>query len=259
MREGVRREDSFGRAAEHYDLLYRDKDYAAEAAYALGEVRRVNPGARAVLDVGCGTGRHALELARLGCRVIGIDRSGTMLARARRRAASASRERRPAFRKADVRRLSLGRRFDAVVALFHVFSYLEDAPALAEALARIRAHLRSGGVLLFDCWHGPAVMSDPPRPRVRRALERGQAVERSTSIRLVPARRIVEVRQRFRARRKGEAADFVEVHRMRYWFRPEIENALGAAGFRLESAKEWRTGRRLGSETWCACFVARTA
>jgi SAM-dependent methyltransferase len=253
----ARRALPFDRAAEHYDLLYRGRDYAAEAAYALRELRRVSPSARVVLDAGCGTGRHALELARLGCRVTGIDRSAAMLAKARRSARSVSRERRPAFRTADIRSLSLGRRFDAAVALFHVFSYLEDAPALAAALAGIRAHLRPGGVLLFDCWHGPAVLADPPRPRVVRAEERGLAVERFTSVRLVPARRLVDVRQRFRARGKAGAADFVEIHRMRYWFSPEIEKALRAAGFRLESAKEWRTGRRLSRATWCACFVAR--
>jgi SAM-dependent methyltransferase len=256
---GARRADVFDRSAAHYDLLYRDKDYAAEAGYALRELRRVRPRALAVLDAGCGTGRHALELARLGCRVTGIDRSGAMLARARRRARSLSRERRPAFRKAELRSLRLDRRFDAAVALFHVFSYLEDHAALAEALARIRAHLRPGGVLLLDCWYGPAVLADPPRPRVLRAAERGRTVERSTTIRLVPARRLVEASQRFQARTKNGAAGFVEMHRMRYWFGPEIKDALRTTGFQLVGAKEWRTGRRLGAGTWCACFTARAA
>ena len=180
-----------------------------------------------------------------------------MLAGARRRARPVSRERRPVFRRADVRDLQIGRRFDAAVALFHVFSYLEDASALAEALARLRAHLRPGGVLLFDCWHGPAVLAHPPRPRVVRAAARGRTVERVSSIRHLPSRRLVEVRQRFRARRKGGAADFVEVHRMRYWFPAEIESALRAAGFPIVRAREWRTGRPLGAGTWSACYVAR--
>ena len=250
--------EPFGRAAEHYDLLYRDKDYAAEAVFALAALRRLKPGANSILELGCGTGRHALELSRLGCRVTGVDRSAPMLARARRAASAHPAGRRLKFQKADLRRVRLGRRFDAVVSIFHVFSYLTAVPDLAKALACARAHLKPGGVLLFDCWHGPAVLAHPPKPRVKRAAEGGRTVERFASIRRDRAKRVVEVRYRFRARGgAGRAArDFRETHRMRYWFREEVEESLRASGFSPAGASEWMTGRRLGPSTWSACFTA---
>src|SRR5260370_41240685 len=67
--------------ANAYDVLYQDKDYASEcdliervfAEYAAG--RRV----KGVLDLGCGTGGHAVPLAERGYEVVGVDRSAEML------------------------------------------------------------------------------------------------------------------------------------------------------------------------------------
>ena len=50
---------NFAKYALCYDLLYRDKDYAAEAGYVGRLIRSATPAARSVLEFGCGTGRHA--------------------------------------------------------------------------------------------------------------------------------------------------------------------------------------------------------
>ncbi|MEX2016820.1 MAG: hypothetical protein WD873_09250 [Candidatus Hydrogenedentales bacterium] len=57
---------NFQKYAAFYDLLYRDKDYAAEAAYVAGTIRSAVPGARSILELGSGTGRHGRLLAGLG-------------------------------------------------------------------------------------------------------------------------------------------------------------------------------------------------
>lgn len=77
----------FGAYSRYYDLLYATKDYAKEAAYISGIVKRHGPGARTLLDLGCGTGVHSCAFARAGYQVVGVDRSETMLERARERAA----------------------------------------------------------------------------------------------------------------------------------------------------------------------------
>src|SRR6266581_5500689 len=88
MTQGV-----FGRDyAAAYDDLYQDKDYLAETdlienvfkLYGQSTVRRV-------LDLGCGTGGHAVVLAARGYEVVGIDRSAEMLERARARGSSEER------------------------------------------------------------------------------------------------------------------------------------------------------------------------
>src|SRR5438132_13651943 len=70
----------------YYDLFYADKDYAAEAAFVRDIIQRHKPGgARSMLDLGCGSARHAAEFARAGLMVTGVERSGEMIARAKER------------------------------------------------------------------------------------------------------------------------------------------------------------------------------
>jgi len=73
----------FGEYARYYDLLYRDKDYAAEADYIARLVHEFHPGAKSILELGSGTGIHAGLLAEKGFSVHGIERSAEMLARSR--------------------------------------------------------------------------------------------------------------------------------------------------------------------------------
>ena len=75
--------------ADQYDLLYSDKDYEAECDLLEEVFRRYGTGpVQTILDLGCGTGSHALLLARRGYQVTGVDRSQEMLAQARQKAAS---------------------------------------------------------------------------------------------------------------------------------------------------------------------------
>ncbi len=53
---------AFGEYAKYYDLLYADKDYAAETAFVREIIRRLAPGARTLLELGCGSARHALDV-----------------------------------------------------------------------------------------------------------------------------------------------------------------------------------------------------
>src|SRR3954471_24084374 len=76
----------FDAYAAYYDLLYRDKDYPAEARYVQSLLRRHGISEGAVLELGCGTGKHAEHLVRLGYSVQGIDLSPSMVEIARRRA-----------------------------------------------------------------------------------------------------------------------------------------------------------------------------
>src|SRR6478609_3000816 len=80
----------FGAYSQYYDLLYKDKDYLGEASYVRSLIEQHYPGARSVLDLGCGTGRHALLLAESGYSITGVDRSAEMLSAAQTQLANAS-------------------------------------------------------------------------------------------------------------------------------------------------------------------------
>ena len=116
-------------------LAARGMDMHGEAAL----VRDFGP--VCVLDAGCGTGRVAIELARHGIDVTGVDVDPSMLGEARRLAPGL------AWIEADLATLDLGRTFDVVVMAGNVplFCQEESRPSL---LASCAAHVSTGGVLV---------------------------------------------------------------------------------------------------------------
>lgn len=215
-----------GLYAESYDALYGDKDYAAECDLIERLFATREGGVETVLDLGCGTGNHAIPLAARGYRVTGVDRSQDMIAAAVAKPGDAV-----AFHTGDIRDLDLDRRFDAVLMMFAVLGYQTTNLDVLAALATARRHLVAGGLLIFDVWYGPAVLHQRPSRRVKETAAGGPRFVRTATGELDLARNLCTVRYRIRA---GSAAprqsDFV--HRMRYFFAPELALFLESSGFR---------------------------
>ena len=74
----------FDAYSRYYDLLYRDKDYAAEVDYIDRLLQRHGVSGKDLLEFGSGTGKHGRLLAERGYRVTGIERSAEMVAQATR-------------------------------------------------------------------------------------------------------------------------------------------------------------------------------
>lgn len=248
----------FGNYSRYYNLFYRDKDYAGEAGYVHDLIRKHSPQAKTLLDLGCGTGRHALHLSGKGYEVAGVDRSEEMLAIAGGHLSQGP-EKAVSFHLGDLRSVRLGRTFDAVVSLFHVMSYQTGNDDLRDAFATAREHLSPGGVFVFDAWYGPAVLTDRPTVRVKRMEDEEIEVIRIVEPVMHPDANIVDSNYQVLVRDKesGSVEELRETHRMRYLFRPEIELLLAEAGLHLVEASEWMTGRPPGFNTWGVCFVAR--
>jgi len=250
----------FGAYARYYDLLYGDKNYQREIEFVSALIKRHAPGAKTILDLGCGTGIHACALAQQGFKVTGIDHSAGMLARARERdarriaAGSAPAE----FLKADIRDFKLNRRFDAVVALFHVVSYLPENSDLEAAFARIAEHLNPSGLLIFDHWYGPAVLTSRPEPRLKTFENTETKVIRFATPALLANDNLVDVRYDLLIEDKalGRWEQFAETHRMRYLFWPEIKSLLSRHGLRPLAFCEWLSDRAPGEQTWNAFTAA---
>ena len=137
--------------ADAYDVLYRDKDYAAECDLIKHLFQTYGDGAiREILDLGCGTGSHALPLSRQGYGVVGVDRSADMLTHAQRKAVNSQSNGRAVFRQGDIRSIDLERHFDAVLMMFAVLGYQLENSDVLSALRTARRHLRPGGLLIFD-------------------------------------------------------------------------------------------------------------
>jgi SAM-dependent methyltransferase len=263
----------FGAYSRYYNLLYRDKDYAAEAEYVIALVNKHLPAARSLLDLGCGTGQHDLLLARNGYEIAGVDLSEEMLAVARSQLEELNSRPLPGvaphqhaprrlslnFQQGDIRTIRLGRSFDTVIALFHVMSYQASNDDLRAAFATARTHLNPGGVFIFDCWYGPAVLTQRPEVRVKRLEDEAMSITRIADPTMHPNANLVDVNYQVLIRDKatGAVEEMHETHRMRYLFQPEVETFLREAGMRIVEVSEWMTGDSPGFDTWGVCYVVK--
>jgi SAM-dependent methyltransferase len=247
---------AFAAYSQYYDLIYRDKDYKGEVAYLDKIINSFSPGARSILELGCGTGMHARFFAELGYSLHGVERSEDMLKQA---CCLTEQYDRLAFSHGDIRTVKLGSKFDLVMALFHVISYLPANEDILSCLQTVRAHLRPRGLFIFDCWYGPAVLTDKPAVRVKRVSDQQVDIIRIAEPVLHPNDNIVDVNYEILILDRGssEVKRIQECHSMRYLFVPEIAFYLMCSGFDLIHKEEWMTGSPLDSHTWGALFVAQ--
>ena len=250
--------------AKAYDAFYRQKDYAGEARFVAERLKSIaGDDALRILDLGCGTGLHDVELVRAGHTVTGVDMSAEMLAHAgaRRDALPAELAPRLRFTSGDARTVRTNDTFDAVISLFHVMSYMAGEGDLDRALETVRAHLKPGGSLLFDFWYGPAVVADPPGPRERVVDEDGYSIRRSTTphwdkpndtVRIVFDVDKTEIAT-------GERSATSEEHVMRYYFEEGLRQALARHGFVVVEFAEWLTAAPPRADTFGVYVLAKLA
>jgi SAM-dependent methyltransferase len=251
--------DSFIEYAQFYDLVYRDKDYQREALYIANILKKHGLDYGNVLDIGAGTGRHAIELARMGFNVLGIDSSSAMIDRASE-ALPAELSGQVSFSHADARSFRCPQRFDAAIALFHVMSYQITSDDLMAVFATAAQHLKNRGVFVFDAWHGPAVLARRPEVRMKSIGDEHIDVVRIAEPTLDESKNVVSVNYRVTVANHisgQELASFSEVHCLRYLFTQEVESMLKLAGFELLDAHEWETFSPLSIDTWSASYIAR--
>jgi SAM-dependent methyltransferase len=250
-----------------YDGLYESKDYADEVRFVLNRSGKVTqtqdaPTALDILDLGCGTGRHAVQFASIGHRVHGIDLSSQMLDVAVERAKQLNPyvRNRVSFSQGDIRDFSISHQFDAAYCLFHVMSYLHNDQDIVMALSNVRSHLKTGGVFLFDFWNGDAVLDDPPKKRERITEIGLKRVHRVSVPTWSRERSVVTIDYEI------EVDDLMtgirdishETHILRYFFPDEVSQWLRSAEFSLLEMGEWMTARpptKQSFSTYALAFV----
>lgn len=237
--------------AASYDALYADKDYEAECDLLEEIFGRSGRAVRTVLDLGCGTGAHAIRLAQRGFEVVGVDISDGMLEVAKRRAAQPASSG-VSFVRGDIRAIRLNRQFDAVIGMFAVLGYQTTDEDVRQTLQTVRSHLDPGGPFIFDVWYGPAVEATGPSSRVKVVDTPEGQVERQASAVLQKDAQLCTVSYRL-INRRPPLPDAVtgEVHRMRYFFRADLEQFLGDARLSLRTLTPFPDiTTPLSTETW---------
>jgi SAM-dependent methyltransferase len=203
----------FGTAyAGAYDTLYGEKDYAAECDMIESLAREFGSNGKisTLADFGCGTGNHAIPLARRGYRVAGLDLSPDMLEQARAKSTAAGVGERISFTLGNVQDTVLpGAPFDAAIMMFAVLGYQRSDQEVVAALSNVRRQLPQGAPFVFDVWYGPAVIQDRPGTRERQVDGPDGKLVRRTRASLDEARNLCTVHFELERVEAGQNAKIV--------------------------------------------------
>ncbi len=216
--------------ARYYDPAYAvlrdpsgDREFYASLARETG-----GP----VLELGCGSGRVLLPIARDGTLCTGLDASEEMLDLLRRKNPPGNLR----LVQGRIQDFDLGGGcFKLIFLAFRVFQHFLTVEDQLACLAAVRRHLDPAGLLAFDVF-APRLervaVSEEPESEDVRFLDDGVEVVRFTSVRRDQARQLMDLTFRFERRRAGLPPKSQTAHaRLRYFFRYELEHLLARSGF----------------------------
>jgi SAM-dependent methyltransferase len=241
-----------------YDYLYKDKDYEKECDFIGRVFKKFSGRVETILDLGCGTGGHALILAKRGYEVLGVDCSQEMLDIAITKAGK--RNLSIEFIRDDITDIRLHRKFDAVISMFAVMSYQTTNSALAKVCKIGREHLVPDGLFIFDCWHGSAVLTEKPTVCIKEVkLNNKEKIIRFTEPILNAVTHTVETRFKVLKIQDGHLiCETNESHLMRFLFPMEIKYFLEVAGFKkIEFCPFLELEKPLTEHDWNMTVIAK--
>lgn len=217
------------------------------------------PGPWKLLDLACGSGRHAFEFAGMGHSVTGVDYSHDLLDLARAGAESRGLDIR--FLEQDIRELDVdGGPFDAVTCLFDSIGYLLTNDAIVEALDRARQHLAPHGAIAVEFLHAPALLRHASPVRVRRLpTPSGGTLYRISEVALDPARQTMHVDYELLDLDPGGTAvtHWTEAHDNRYFSLEEMRALFHAAGLTTEFIPAYGEPETIDDRVWHVIALAR--
>jgi SAM-dependent methyltransferase len=227
------------REAEIYDLEYSwktdDVDYWVSLAneYAGGDGN--------ALELGCGTGRVLVPVAQSGVRVVGVDQSPWMLAKAKEKyeRLPGDVQERIGLLEGDMRSLRLEQRFNLIYIPFNTFLILRTVQDQLAVFDVVRRHLAPGGVFAFEIFM-PLMnrLVRPPGPsawglEVDQTLgDLGIRFQRDNASHIDPIRQLII--NTFRMREYHDnvlTREWVSDLQLRYIFPRELEHLVARAGF----------------------------
>jgi SAM-dependent methyltransferase len=228
--------DEFSLEAKLYDKVWGKHDYDADVRF-LVEVFKAH-GCKSIVDLGCGTGNHALRLSDIGYKVTGVDVSPAMLKTARKK----DRNGKVRFVKGDMKDieavLSGLKRFDAAISLGQVFHHLYTDQQVRDFLGELSTVLRRNGLFVFNVNNAVKINDE----RLNRLVLEHLLIEDKVQLAVLAQNRrdiddpntIVWTPLYFM--RIGDRVDFQAREHRLHWFRfKSLKNLLVKAGFEIEA------------------------
>ena len=251
--------DNFRKYSFVYDSLNQEKDYEKECDYLISLLDKYQFIGNKLYDFGCGTGKHALKIARKGYDVFGIDLSEEMVNIAQQEIKNQNFESStpPFFQVGDVRRFRGEELRPAIYSLFHVASYQTSNQDLTDYFDSAAANLNQGGLFVFDYWYRPAVEFLRPQLRVKKVQFENYVITRiSEPSKDNNANTMIEFTIFIENLDSGKIEKINETHLMKSIDKEDIINLVND-NFEILDTFEWLKDTPPTKETWNAVTILR--
>ena len=251
--------DVFGEFAKYYDLVHENKNYEKESAYINGLIQKYTPGAKTILDIGCGTGNYAFAMQKLGYQVDGVDSSSQMIQIAngklfKSKCISSS----PSFSCGRMEVYNCQTKFDAVICLFFSLCYQTTDDLIFESLCRFKDQIKENGILIFDFWHKEGVLAQKPELKIQNYCTKDLEITKLVQPKLNISSDCVGIDYTFYLENnKKEISKFKEFHNLRY-FNPELlVKFLKELSFKVLQVEGWMTEQKIKENEWSGIIIAK--
>jgi len=220
--------------AQYFDIIYADKDYEKECDFieSIIQAHNFSPNcSMKILDIGCGSGEHAIILNKKGHLMTGIDLSETMISKAREKSDGLNIN----FQHMDMTKFLLKEKFDVCTCLFCGICYLSGINDLENTLKCVKESLQPSGLFIFDFWNGLAVTSQKPSTRIKDVkYSDNNRIIRIAEPELNLTRQVCNIKYHCLVIEGEKLVDeFEEIHPIRFFFPREIEGYLENNGFKV--------------------------
>ena len=217
--------------AEYYDLLAQHKNYQEETRHLDQLIKSLFINNQTpIIDIGCGTGSHAIALAALRSNPIsGFDTSKAMINKANSKNSSVN------FSYGELSDLT-EKKYGLAFSLFNVINCIENLDVLTQFLFQASRILKPNSYLFLEFWNKSLVTEAPPRTVVRTYNSEGKKVIRKA----VPDNSDLEsgkLKLKYEVNivdSVGSETCFTRVHELTLFSFEEIKNCLQEVGFEIE-------------------------
>lgn len=252
----------YGKSAGFYDAFYSERvDYEGDARYLREVFRTYAPGKpKRVLDLGAGTGSHAVLLAKDGFSVDAVDMSAPLLEIAQAKVKGEGVARKVKLHEMDMTRSLPEGRFDAAISMFGAWCYLRTDEDASKTLSMLAQRLPKAGLLVFEFW---SPLGWNPANRWDEAeMADGSRVVRLTRPSLELKDDVYEFEMEHVVIRDGRlVANFSEVHGLRLRTPYQTRALLARNGFEVlaftQGAREGKTFEAPGPNEFRVMAIAR--
>jgi cyclopropane fatty-acyl-phospholipid synthase-like methyltransferase len=210
-----------------YNKIYKKKKYLKETEYISAILKKNKISKGDILELGSGTGNHAKYLLKKKYKIIGVEKSSSMIAIAKKI---------PKLKcvLGDVRTVRLNKKFNAVISMFHVINYMLSSLDLNNFFKTANIHLNANGLLIFDTWHDRSIkienLSESKVFKINNYI-----ITRKSNSKIIK-NKIINIKFKFNiVLNKKIINTFSEKHLIRYFSFKEIMLKAKKNGFQLIS------------------------